>query len=83
MFLHVKLGVFRRDDSKGFLTGTKFYNGRVRCHPIHAIEAIAENFGGEQVLSLIQILTMSEDINEQLKLAHWLMLCFIQTERNA
>ena len=53
----------------------------VGFQPVHAIEEAAENFGGDQNLSLIQTTTIFKVMEEQLKFVHQLVDSLDRTNR--
>ena len=73
-YLDVKLKVFRKDDKKDFLLfqtptmGEAEFNQFMRLR--NQLVNAAENFAREENLTPVLILTMSKDMDEQLKLAH-------------
>ena len=74
IYLDTKLKFFKIVEKKRFSTSTKSFNGRVRFQPIHAIaESSGEcstNLASKAKFSPTQIPRISENMDEQLKLAH-------------
>ena len=72
--LGVKSGVFKRDGNRHFRLVQKLTMGEAGFNQFQRLRNQrvigAENFGRKEDLSLLLISTMSNDMNEQLKLAH-------------
>ena len=76
--LDVKLKVFKKDDNKEFrlvqnlTVGDADFNQFVRLR--NQLVKAAENFAREENVTPVLIPTMSKDVDEQLKLAHKLVV---------
>ena len=73
-YVDVKLKIFRKDDKKEFQLVQNLTMGEADFNRFlqlrNQLVSAAENLVGEEKLSPVLILTMSKDIDEQLKLAH-------------
>ena len=86
-YLDVKLNLFRKDDNKEFrlvqnLTmGEANFNQFMRLR--NQLVNAAENFARQEDLTPVLILTISKDMDEQLKLSHKLVYVVDRTNRKS